>query len=48
MWNVEAQQAFELLKGVISRPPVLRLPDFTKDFVVECDASSKGMGAILM
>jgi hypothetical protein len=36
------------LKEALTSPPVLRLPDFTQQFVIECDASGIGLGAILL
>lgn len=47
-WNDKAQAAFEELKEAVVSPPVLRLPDFIKMFVVECDASGEALGAVLM
>ncbi|KAL4282483.1 hypothetical protein GQ457_16G010960 [Hibiscus cannabinus] len=46
-WSSTAVKAFEELKGLLSSTPVLRLPDFTKPFNVETDASGIGIGAIL-
>ncbi|RDY10517.1 Retrovirus-related Pol polyprotein, partial [Mucuna pruriens] len=45
--NPKAQEAFEELKEKITTP-VLALFDFTKEFLIECDASGQGIGAILM
>lgn len=46
-WNPDAAAAFDKLKLALSSPPVLRLPDFSRPFVVECDACGTGLGAIL-
>ena len=46
-WTKSAQRAFEQIKNHMTEAPVLVLPDFEKLFVVECDASHLGIGAIL-
>lgn len=47
VWLPEHQQAFEQLKLILSSAPVLQGPDFTKEFLLQTDASDVGIGAVL-
>nr|GEX69685.1 putative reverse transcriptase domain-containing protein [Tanacetum cinerariifolium] len=47
-WGKEEEEAFQTLKQKLCSVPILALPEGTKDFVVYCDASLKGSGAVLM
>jgi hypothetical protein len=47
-WTPTAAQDFQTLKMAMCTTLVLALPDFTKTFVLECDASGKGIDVVLM
>ena len=40
-------KAFNEVKQKMTKAPVMCLPDFTKPFEVECDASSNSIGGVL-
>ena len=47
-WTHEAENAFEELKLTMTQAPVLAFSDFSKPFIVECNASGLGIGGELM
>ncbi|GKD50365.1 ty3-gypsy retrotransposon protein, partial [Tanacetum coccineum] len=47
-WGNKEALAFETLKTRLSTAPLLRLPDFDQQFVIEADASDDGVGAVLI
>ena len=47
-WTKACQEAFEELKGLLSRAPVLLTPILTKAFSLATDASDMSVGAVLM
>lgn len=46
-WTPECGLVFETLKGMLCESPVLINPDFTKQFILQTDASNRGVGAVL-
>jgi hypothetical protein len=47
-WTDLAREAFQALKEAVTHAPVLALPNFSHPFLIECDASGVGIGAVLM
>lgn len=47
VWTSETETTFQTLKKTLISALVLALPNFSIPFVVETDASAKGIGAVL-
>ena len=43
IWTKAATKAFNEVKQKMTEAPIIRLPNFTKPFEVECDASGIGI-----
>nr|GEU40193.1 putative reverse transcriptase domain-containing protein [Tanacetum cinerariifolium] len=47
-WGDKQEAAFQIIKQKLCSAPILALPEGSEEFVVYCDASIKGLGAVLM
>ena len=44
-WTEQCEKAFRQFKAHLCAEPVLRSPDFNRDFVLQTDASERGVGS---
>ncbi|GJY95825.1 putative reverse transcriptase domain-containing protein [Tanacetum coccineum] len=47
-WGDKQEATFQLIKQKLCSEPILALTERSKDFIIYCDASIKGLGAVLM
>nr|GEY24128.1 hypothetical protein [Tanacetum cinerariifolium] len=47
-WGEKEEAAFQLIKQKLRSTPILAFPKGSENFIVYCDASHKGLGAVLM
>ncbi|KAK9731646.1 RNase H-like domain found in reverse transcriptase [Popillia japonica] len=46
-WTTDAEKSFITIKQALVSAPILRSPDFSKSFTIQCDASDTGVGGVL-
>lgn len=47
IWSDECEAAFDYFKSVLLNPPILQFPDFSKQFIITCDASKVALSGVL-
>jgi hypothetical protein len=47
-WHSKQEKAFNILKNELIKEPILRHPNFNKEFYIQTDASDLGLGAVLL
>ena len=47
-WGEAEEEAFQKLKKTLTEAPILRMPEFDRQFIVQTDASDNGVGAALL
>ena len=46
-WTADCDHAFQRLKSLLCTAPILASPDFDRQFLLQTDASDRGIGAVL-
>jgi hypothetical protein len=47
-WGTRQENAFDMLKDMLTHALLLQLPDFNRTIKLECDASEIGLGGVLL
>ena len=47
-WGEKQERSFTQIKQLLSKEPILKLPDLDRPFIVQSDASSQALGACLI
>ena len=46
-WTDDCEKALCMLKSILCSEPIVKSPDFEREFILQTDASERGIGAVL-